>query len=84
MEGKGSVSPENIGPRQPTTPPPNESNWIMQGFTRLDERIDKIDERLRAVENKISKAMGWGTAMFLVLIVIQIVLKFTNISISVN
>ncbi len=56
----------------------------MQGFTRLDERIDKIDERLRAVENKISKAMGWGTAMFLVLIVIQIVLKFANISISVN
>ena len=32
---------------------------------QLDGRIDKIDERLRIVENKISKAMGWGTAMFL-------------------
>lgn len=84
MEGKGSVSPENIGPRQPTTPPPNDSNWVMHAISQLNGRIDKIDERLRAVENKISKAMGWGTAMFLLLIVIQIVLKFANISISVN
>ncbi len=56
----------------------------MHRINRLDERLDKIDERLCAVEDKISKAMGWGTAMFLVLIVIQIVLKFANISISVN
>lgn len=51
----------------------------MHAISQLDGRVDKIDERLRAVENKISKAMGWGTAMFLLLIVIQIVLKFANI-----
>ncbi|MCY4383138.1 MAG: hypothetical protein OXE44_08320 [Nitrospinae bacterium] len=51
---------------------------------QLDGRIDKIDERLRIVENKISKAMGWGTAMFLLLVVIQVVLKFANISISID
>ena len=54
----------------------------MHAINRLDERIDKIEERLSAVENKISKAMGWGTAMFLLLVVIQVVLKFPNISIS--
>ncbi len=53
-------------------------------INRLDERLDKIDERLCAVENKISKAMGWGTAMFVLLVVIQIVLKFANISISIG
>ena len=72
------------GQGQPTTPPPNESNWIMHAISKLDGRVDKIDERLRAVENKISKAMGWGTAMFVLLVLIQIVLKFANISISVN
>lgn len=51
---------------------------------QLDGRIDKIDERLRIVENKISKAMGWGTTMFLLLVVIQVVLKFANISISID
>ena len=56
----------------------------MHRINRLDERLDKIDERLCAVENKISKATGWGTAMFLLLIVIQIVLKFVNISISIG
>lgn len=84
MEGKDNVSPENIGPRHPTTPPPNDSNWVMHAINQLDGRIDKLDERLRAVENKISKAMGWGTAMFLLLVVIQVVLKFANVSISIN
>ena len=56
----------------------------MHRINRLDEKIDKIDERLCAVENKISKAMGWGTAMFLLLVAIQVVLKFANVSISIN
>ena len=56
----------------------------MHGINQLDGRIDKLDERLRNVENKISKAMGWGTAMFVLLIVIQMVLKFANISISIK
>ena len=59
-------------------------NQLDGRIDKLDERIDKLDERLRKVENKISKAMGWGTAMFLLLIVIQIVLKFANISISID
>ena len=84
MENKDHASPEDIGPRQPSTPPPNESSWIMHGINQLDGRIDKLDERLRNVENKISKAMGWGTAMFVLLIAIQMVLKFANISISIK
>ena len=56
----------------------------MHRINRLDERIGKIDERLCAVENKISKAMWWGTAMFVLLVVIQVVLKFANISISIG
>ena len=84
MESKDKASPEDIGPRQPPTPNPNDSNWVMNGINQLDGRIDKLDERLRAVENKISKAMGWGTAMFFLLIVIQIVLKFADISISIK
>ncbi len=56
----------------------------MHGINQLDGRIDKLDERLRNVENKISKAMGWGTAMFVLLIAIQMVLKFANISISIK
>lgn len=56
----------------------------MHRINRLEERLEKIDERLCAVENKISKAMGWGTAMFFLLVLIQVVLKFANISISIG
>jgi len=54
----------------------------MNGINMLNDRIDAIDERLRGVENKISKAMGWGAAMFVILIVIQIGLRLVNVSIS--
>lgn len=70
------------------TPPPNrptgELAWILQGLNRLEEKFDKLDERLRTVENKISKATGWITAAVVFLALLQVLLRLVNVSISLE
>lgn len=53
-------------------------------MNRLEEKFDKLDDRLRAVENKISKATGWVMAGFAFLVLLQVLLRFVNISISLK
>ena len=79
MVDKNQVSPNEVGEPQLTTPPVGESGWIMNGLNQLNDRVDKIDERLRLVENKLSKIMGWGTAMFFIVIILQVVLEYLNL-----
>ena len=81
------------------TPPPNrpagELAWIREGINKLDGRInrldqrvdekfDKLDERLRKVENKISTAAGWMAAGFAALLLLQVMLRFFDVSISLK
>ena len=85
MADNDKASPGDVGnqlasPSQAT----GESNWVMHGINRLDTKMDKLEERLRAVENKISKATGWLMAGFSLLVIIQIALRFVDISINSN
>ncbi len=78
MENKDKTTPEDIGHPPTSTPPLRDSNWVMNGINRLDQRLEGMDERLRKVENQISKILGWGSAMFFFMVILQIVLKFTG------
>ena len=90
--GNDKASPEDVG-HQLAVPSPDlgDSAWVMHGINRLEEKtsrlegkIDKLEERLRAVEYKISKSTGWLMVGFTLLVIIQIALRFVDISITVN
>ena len=84
MADEERATPDDAGVAQ-TAPPvlvQGEAGWIMQGINPLNARIDGLDERLRAVENKISKATGWVMAGFAIVVILQILLKFFDISIT--
>ena len=84
MENNKKTSPENAGQKPATTPLMSESNWIMNGINQLDRRIDGMDGRLRKVEKQISHMQGWGTAMFIILVILQIALRFVNVEIALK
>lgn len=87
MNNNEQSTPADVGQNQQTTPPPGsigETTWVMNGINQLNARYDGLDERLRAIENKISKATGWLTAGIVLLALLQIGLKFIDISITVN
>ena len=76
-------------------PPPSslqsDASWIMQGINQLNDRIvelsgkvDRLDDRLRTLENKFSKAAGWAAAIFTIAVFLQIALRFVTISVSVD
>ena len=71
-------------PPKPTPPPdrPGELAWIREAINKLDGKLDKLDERLRTVENKISTAKGWITVGFALLFLLQLVLKLFDVSIT--
>ena len=61
----------------------------MQGINQLNARIgelnskiDRMDERLRTLENKFSKAAGWAMAVVTLMVLLQIALRFINISVA--
>ncbi len=68
----------------PPNRPTSELAWVMQGVNKLEEKFDKLDERLRMVENKISKATGWIMAGFAFLVLLQVALRIFNVSISLD
>lgn len=86
MASNDTTTPDQTGSNE--TPPPNrpagELAWILQGLNRLEEKFDKLDERLRTVENKISKATGWITAAVVFLALLQVLLRLVNVSISLE
>ena len=51
---------------------------------RLEERYNSLDQRLRDVEKAISSFKGYVTAIAVVLVIIQIVLRFIDFDISVS
>ena len=83
--GNDKASPEDVG-HQLAVPSPDlgDSAWVMHGINRLEGKIDKLEERLRAVEYKTSKSTGWLMVGFTLLVIIQIALRFADISITVN
>ncbi len=83
MEGNHNDSPDDSGPRSPTSPDPvpNES-WVLNGINRLDDKFDRLerkidekldnkfkslDDRLRQVERKIYAFIGGGLVLVLYL-----------------
>ncbi len=83
--GNDKASPEDVG-HQLAVPSPDmgDSAWVMHGINRLEGKIDKLEERLRAVEYKTSQSTGWLMVGFTLLVIIQIALRFADISITVN
>ena len=75
MASNDTATPDQTGNNE--TPPPNrpagELAWILQGLNRLEEKFDKLDERLRTVENKI-----------VLLVLLQVLLRLFNVSISLK
>lgn len=93
MVDNKQTSPEDSLDNQPPLPPnlPNEASWIMQGINQLNARIgelngkiDRMDERLRTLENKFSKAAGWAMAVVTLMVLLQIALRFIKISVSID
>ena len=84
MENNKKTTPKDIKRPPISTPPIKGSDWIMNGINQLNQRLEGIDGRLRKVENQNSRILGWGSAMFLVLVTLQIVLKFFDIEISLK
>ena len=85
------ISPEGLLEGQPLQRPnlQNEAGWIMHGINQLNARIgelngkiDRLDERLRTLENKFSKAAGWAAAAFALVFLLQLALRFIKISVD--
>ena len=92
MADSKPTTPED-SPDNPPPPPglPNDASWIMQGINQLNARIgelntkiDRMDERLRTLENKFSKAAGWAMAIVTLMVLLQIALRFIKISVSID
>lgn len=81
------VSKATVKATSPRTASPSGSKPATRKFHRealnkLDDKFDKLDDRLRAVENKISTAKGWITAGFVILVLLQVLLRMFDIQIS--
>ena len=92
-DGQPPTPPQLSQPPEPHQPAPplhqGESQWILreldamrQSIEKLDARFEKIDERLRGIENSLSHYKGWIAAGFFALGILQIVLQFLNVSVE--
>ena len=95
MVDREKATPADVGASQPIEPRQDGdgSSWVLNGINQINEkidrlddrlngRIDNLDERIRLVENKINRATGWVMAVGAVIVVLQLVLEFFDISVT--
>ncbi len=65
-----------------------ESQWVMNALNqleaRVDARFDRLDDRLRGVENKISWLWGGFAAVTALLTLLLVLTRILDISISLG
>ena len=77
-----SQTPASTPTLPPEPTPKGELGWVMQSLNRLETKIDGLDDRLRLIEGRMNKIMGGLVIVGFILVVVQIILKLPNISIT--
>ncbi len=81
------ASDHDTSPMPPNSPPPlggrhSELGWIQESLNKQDRRLDELDKRLQSVEKLMNRMIGGLIFVGVVLAVIQIALKLTEVSIT--
>ncbi len=82
MAASGDTLPE--GKPETTPDRPGELVWIREALNSLNTRLDKIEERLRKVENRMYWIGGIITALLLAVGAIQILMRVADVSITLK
>lgn len=79
-EKKAPASPQ---PEKTVTPPPSqESSWIMFSLNRIQEQIDRIEDRLRRFERLVWVTQGVVITIIVIWAIVQFMVSNYQVSVT--